>query len=406
MSAWRSQQEPERLDQRSASLIEDRGIGLRRTDPRRRNDGSWREVIEPRLGGRSVERRREQLIGGLQCDDLFVRPLHNVLDHLRFEPHQRCMPSSAHRVVDGQEGGFRGGTGTQLADERVFELGRGLPCRRKADDVHAIAWHETHGLRSLDSETDAVVADENAILALHRHDAADVRQCGRILREAELQQSCTRSQGQRERIARERALDRGLLERRHHELDADELPAIVEDRAADTANAQMAAHQIRGQRGTRLPRDDDGILVGAGDERQLDVNVAVGESDALYESIRFDPGAVEVSREQLVEGDALRSRQCPAPDDANPRLDHHRCETAARTESVDLDQVAGLEFRRVRDIRVHVDPAGRILDEEIRPGQIVVRHDSAQADRISLFGGEWWQTVDGGDGRQELRRSR
>ena len=135
------------------------------------------------------------------------------------------------------------------------------------------------------------------------------------------------------------------------------------------------------------------------------MDVVVGELDTLYEAIRLDPCAVEPAREQLVEGNALWCRQCPVPDHANPRFDHHRRKSAAGTESVDLDDVAGLEFRGMGNVGVHVDAAGGVLDEQVRPGLIVVRHHSAKPNRIALFGRKWRQAVNGCDCRQELCRS-
>ncbi len=315
------------------------------------------------------------------------------------------MPPPAHRILNRQQHWLGSGSDTQLADQCVLELGRGLASRREANDIHAIAWSEPNGMGRGDFEADAVIPDEHVAVALHRHDTTNTSQRARVLRKTELQQTGTGSQRQVERVGCQRALNRGLVERRRHELDAHQLPPIVEDRAADATDAQMPTDEIGGCRDTRRPRDDDAILVRARDERELYVDVVVGEPDILYESIGLDPGAVEPAREQLVEGDALWCRQCPVTDDADPRFDHHRRESAAGTEAVDLHDVARLEFRGIGDVGVHVDSAGGILDEEVRPGWIVVRDHSAKPNRIALFGRNRWQAVNGCDCRQELHRS-
>jgi hypothetical protein len=119
------------------------------------------------------------------------------------------------------------------------------PRRGKADGIHQVAGLDTRRLFGLDDQSAGSVLNEDRVArvapgdhTLHSHAPAG------DLGGSELHQAVHRKDGKSVGVGGRRLIHRDLVNARRKDLDTDELPSIVKQGAARTANRDRGVHQV------------------------------------------------------------------------------------------------------------------------------------------------------------------
>ena len=303
----------------------------------------------------------------------------------------------AQRLFRRDEVGRERGAGIVLLKTGILEHAQVIARGGEAHDVHAIARFHRKNLLRLDEEAARGIRDEDGpVRASQRGDALDSDAVAVGSAGSELQQRVDAPDGQGQRVGRRRLEHGHVIEAGREHLDAQELPPLVEDRAACAADPDLRVDQMHRQPVTEV-RHDDSEAVRSRDDGQKRIRPVA--DNVLHDALDFDPLTVVPAGKQLCGGDAYGLGHAALTDDPGLALVDDGSEIACAGLAGHVDELARLHRCAGVD---HEDAGRRVLDEDEVSRLHPVRHDGPEPDGKAaprFTGRELADVFDRGEGK-------
>ena len=208
--------------------------------------------------------------------------------------------------------------------------------------------------------------------------------------------------GRREPIRVRRRQRRHLIERRHEQLQPDELALRVEERPGDAADPDFRVDEMLRKRTASLAGQLRKHAPGAdGHVEEQVVAFRRQRVDAADDAVELDVLAVPFAGEKVLERRAGRHRQASGANPRHRRLEDDRRKVAGPGHALDAYLIAN-GHRHGAAAHLDEDALPGVLHEQQAPLLVGVRHHPFDGNRLPEEGGV--SGADDGDARQRRGR--